>query len=249
MSALPTNKCAQFIKTVVADQMTLTGMNTNSISKNDQIDAIWANSKSINPVYSGTLKNLNTLSDEEVLAWFNQLPEEEEVAEVSVIDLVASGSDITAHLSKKGEQYLTIGLELIEVGHRGISLKFKHGECIVNVVNDLDCYIVNKTQPFEVGTIMQFGYDGADTFKAPYTDKSLLYANNSIEHPHRGLLNKTVNAVFVPLMMDREVQKMDTAVSNLDIAVKNRTTVRVVQQVIKGDLNNKILADHYAKQK
>jgi hypothetical protein len=239
-----------FIKTVVAEQMTLTGMNTNSISKNDQIDAIWANTKkdSKTAIYQGSLKNLNTLSDEEVLAMFLQLPEEVVVPEVSIED-VASATDITAHLDSKGNQYLTIGLELIEVGHLATSLKFKHGECTVLVTGDLDCYIVNKTTPFEVGTIMQFGYDGFDTFKAPYTDKSLLFANNSIDHPNRGMLNKTVNAIFLPLLMEREVAKMDTKVNNLEIASKNKVSVKVVQQVIKGDLNNKILADHYASQK
>ncbi len=135
--------------------------NSTQISRNAQIDAIWADAKTSNPVYTGTLKDLKGLSDEEILAFYEQLPEEV-VAEVS--EVILTDSNITAQVTAKGEQYYTIGLPLVVVKDN-VSFHFQHGDAVVVVSQDLDLYRAHKANPIELGTVLQFSYDGANSFK------------------------------------------------------------------------------------
>ena len=235
-----------FIKTVVADQMTLTGMNTNSISKNDQIDAIWANTKlnGKTAIYQGSLKNLTPKSDEEILELFNQLPEEEEVAEVSIDDLVAS-TDITAFLNTKGEQYLCIGLPLVETN--GLSFKFKYQDATVVVASDMDLYKLHKTNPIAIGTVMQFNYEGSDTFKKLDSKGLFLVANNSVDNPFRGTLNKSNNECFASILALKAVVAMERQIAVMETAEEHGVTARKVRQIMSANLSADISASMKAK--
>ena len=214
--------------------------NSTQISKQDQIDAIWSNAKSSTPVYSGTLKNLNTLSDEDVLALYAQLPEEEEVAEVSVDDILASASNISAHLNTKGEQYLCIALPLTETN--GLTFKFKFEESTVVVAGDLDIYRAHKLNPIAIGDMVLFNYDGGDTFKNLDTKGLFKVANNNRDYPFRGTISKSQNQCFAEAMMVKtlKAEKRQTAI--METADKHDTTTRKVRQVMANNLTADILA-------
>jgi len=217
-------------------------MENSTISKQDQIDAIWSNTKlnGKTAIYQGSLKNLTPKSDEEILELFNQLPEEEEVAIVSVDDLVASATDITAHLNTNGEQYLCIALPLVETN--GLTFKFKFEESTVVVAGDLDIYRAHKMNPIQIGDILLFNYDGSDTFKNLDTKGLFKVANNNRDFPFRGTISKSQNQCFAEAMMVKtlKAEKRQTAI--METADKHDTTTRKVRQVMANNLTADIVA-------
>lgn len=208
-------------------------MNTNSISRNSQVDAIWGNAKTSTPVYMGTLKDLKSLSDDEITALFAQLPEEV-VAEVSA-DVVASATNITAQVTAKGETYYTIGLPLVETN--GLSFKFQHGDSLVVVSNDMDLYKLNKSNPIVIGTEMLFNYDGNDTFKKLDAKGAFLVANNDKDNPYRGTINKSINACFIDALAQKAIDQMERKIALMETADELGVSVRQVRQVLSANLS------------
>ena len=224
--------------------MPLTIMENSTISRNAQIDAIWSEAKSnkVNPVYTDTLKELRLYSDEDILALYSQLPEEE-IAEVPVA--ILTDSNITAQVTAKGEQYFTIGLPLVETN--GLSFKFQHGDALVVVSNDMDMYKLHKATPIAIGTVMQFNYDGNETFKKLDTKGTVLVANNDRENPYRGTLSKSSNAVFQAVLEQKAVADMERKVALLETADELGVSVRQVRQVLSANLATDISAMMKAK--
>lgn len=224
--------------------MPLTIMENSTISRNSQIDAIWADAKSSNePVYTGTLKDLKIFSDEDIFALFQQLPEEEEPAEIPVA--VLTDSNITAQVTAKGDSYFTIGLPLVETN--GLSFKFQHGDAVVVVSNDIDLYKLHKSNPISIGTIMQFSYEGPETFKKLDTKGSILVSNNDRENPYRGTLSKTCNECFVAVMEAKTIAQFERKVALLETADEMGVSVRQVRQVLSTNLSADISAMMKAK--
>lgn len=225
--------------------MPLTSMNNSTqISRNAQIDAIWANSKrkDITPVYSETLKELKEMSDEDILSLYSQLPEEV-VAEVPVA--VLTDSNITAQVTVKGEPYYTIGLPLVETN--GLSFKFQHGDAIVVISNDIDLYKLHKANPISVGTIMEFNYSGAETFKKLDAKGQFLVANNDKDNPYRGTLSKSNNAIFSSIIEQKAIAVMERKIALLETADELGVSVRQVRQVLSANLATDISAMMKAK--
>lgn len=245
---LPTNKWTLYFKTVVADQMTLPSMNNSTqISKIDQIDAIWSEAKSNkeNPVYQGTLKDLKLFSEEDILALFNQLPEEEGGAIVYPDVVIEQDSSIKSQVTAKGEHYFTIGLPLVETN--GLAFKFTFGESVVVVSNDIDLYKLHKSNPIAIGEVMQFNYEGADTFKKLDAKGTILVANNSKESPYKGTLSKSCNEIFVSVMEAKTVAQFERKVALLETADEMGVSVRQVRQVLSANLATDISALMKAK--
>jgi hypothetical protein len=231
-------------KTVGADQMPLTIMENSTISRNSQIDAIWADAKSANaPVYTGTLKDLKLCSDEDIASMYSQLPIQEEIADVPVA--ILTDSNITAQVTAKGDSYFTIGLPLVETN--GLSFKFQHGDAVVVVSNDIDLYKLHKSNPISIGTIMQFSYDGAETFKKLDAKGSVLVSNNDRENPYRGTLSKSCNEVFVSAMEAKSIAQFERKVALLETADEMGVSVRQVRQVLSTNLSADISAMMKAK--
>ena len=208
---------------------------TQTISRNAQIDAIWANSKrkDVTPVYSETLKELKEMSDEDILALFAQLPVEEESAEVNAE--ILTDSNITSHTTTKGETYFTIGLPLVEIKDQ-VSFRFQHGDAVVIVSSDMDLYRVNKATPLEIGDVFHFTYDGPNTFKKLDAKGEYLVANNSIEFPYRGMLSKSANPQFESILAKKAILAMERKITLMEIAEEEGISVRQVRQIAQEDL-------------
>lgn len=218
-------------------------MENTSIPRNSQIDAIWADAKmSSTPVYSGTLKDLKLFSDEDIASMYSQLPVQE-IADVPVA--VLTDSNISAQVTAKGEQYFTIGLPLVETN--GLSFKFQHGDSLVVVSNDMDMYKLHKANPISIGTIMQFNYNGAETFKKLDVKGTILVANNDRENPYRGTLSKSSNAVFQAVLEQKAVADMERKVALLETADELGVSVRQVRQVLSANLATDIASVMKAK--
>lgn len=203
--------------------------NSTQISRNAQIDAIWANSKrkDITPVFTDTLKALKEMSDEDILSLYEQLPEEV-VAEVT--DAVLTDSNITAQITAKGEQYYTIGLPLVAVKD-GVSFHFQHGDAVVVVSSDLDLYREHKARPIELGTILQFSYEGPISFKKLDAKGTILVANNDVENKYRGMLSKTCNPIFETMLAKKAIAVMEKKIALMEVADEVGMTIRQVRKI------------------
>lgn len=206
--------------------------NSTQISRNAQIDAIWADAKTSTPVYTGTLKDLKGLSDEEIIAFYEQLPEEV-VAEVS--EVILTDSNITSHITAKGETYFTIGLPLVEIKDQ-VSFRFQHGDAVVIVSSDMDLYRVNKATPLSIGDVFHFTYDGPTSFKKLDAKGEFLVANNSIEFPYRGMLSKSANPHFESILAKKAILAMERKITLMEIAEEEGISVRQVRQIAQEDL-------------
>lgn len=219
-------------------------MNTTSfasLSKSNAVKHIWAN-KSENG-FNGKLADLKMLSEEELEPFYNAFPIVESDEQTVSTDTVEQVSGITARITSKGEQYFTIGLPLVETN--GLSFRFAFGDKIVLVANDVDLYKIHKETPIAVGTVIEFNYDGADTFKQLTAD--LLVANNNAENRYRGTISKSANDIFALRLIQKEEKRMQKTIAVMETAEELGITTRKVRTVMSANLNTDIIAKMKAK--
>jgi hypothetical protein len=219
-------------------------MNTTSfasLSKSNAVKHIWAN-KSENG-FNGKLADLKMLSEEELEPFYNAFPIVESDEQTVSTDTVEQVSGITARITSKGEQYFTIGLPLVETN--GLSFRFAFGDKIVLVANDVDLYKIHKETPIAIGTVIEFNYDGADTFKQLTAD--LLVANNNAENRYRGTISKSANEIFALRLIQKEEKRMQKTIAVMETAEELGITTRKVRTVMSANLNTDIIAKMKAK--
>lgn len=219
-------------------------MNTTSfasLSKSNAVKHIWAN-KSENG-FNGKRADLKMLSEEELEPFYNAFPIVESDEQTVSTDTVEQVSGITARITSKGEQYFTIGLPLVETN--GLSFRFAFGDKIVLVANDVDLYKIHKETPIAIGTVIEFNYDGADTFKQLTAD--LLVANNNAENRYRGTISKSANEIFALRLIQKEEKRMQKTIAVMETAEELGITTRKVRTVMSANLNTDIIAKMKAK--
>lgn len=212
-----------------------------SLSKSNAVKHIWAN-KSENG-FNGKLADLKMLSEEELEPFYNAFPIVESEEQTVSTDTVEQVSGITARITSKGEQYFTIGLPLVETN--GLSFRFAFGDKTVLVANDVDLYKIHKETPIAVGTVIEFNYDGADTFKQLTAD--LLVANNNAENRYRGTISKSANEIFALRLIQKEEKRMQKTIAVMETAEELGITTRKVRTVMSANLNTDIIAKMKAK--
>lgn len=212
-----------------------------SLSKSNAVKHIWAN-KSENG-FNGKLADLKMLSEEELEPFYNAFPIVESEEQTVSTDTVEQVSGITARITSKGEQYFTIGLPLVETN--GLSFRFAFGDKIVLVANDVDLYKIHKETPIAIGTVIEFNYDGADTFKQLTAD--LLVANNNAENRYRGTISKSANEIFALRLIQKEEKRMQKTIAVMETAEELGITTRKVRTVMSANLNTDIIAKMKAK--
>lgn len=205
-----------------------------TLSKSQVVKHIWAN-RSVNQ-YTGKMNELNSHTDEELEAFYNACPITEEQEQTVSTETVEQVSGITARITSKGEQYFTIGLPLVETN--GLSFRFAFGDKVVLVANDVDLYKIHKETPIAVGTIIEFNYDGADTFKALTGD--LLVANNNADNRYRGTISKSANDIFALRLIQKEEKRMQKTIAVMETAEELGITTRKVRTVMSANLNTNI---------
>lgn len=205
-----------------------------TLSKSQVVKHIWAN-RSVNQ-YTGKMNELNSHTDEELEAFYNACPITEEQEQTVSTDTVEAVSNINTRFSASGEQYFTIGLPLVETN--GYSFRFAFGDKLVNVSSDVDLYKVHKDSPIAIGTIIEFNYDGAESFRS--LTSNLLVANPDKNHPYRGSVCKSSNDIFAMRLLQKEEQRMKKKVAELDTADELGISVRKVRTVMSANLNTSI---------
>lgn len=205
-----------------------------TLSKSQVVKHIWAN-RSVNQ-YTGKMNELNSHTDEELEAFYNACPITEEQEQTVSTDTVEQVSGITARITSKGEQYFTIGLPLVETN--GLSFRFAFGDKVVLVANDVDLYKIHKETPIAIGTVIEFNYDGADTFKSLTAD--LLVANNNADNRYRGTISKSANDIFALRLIQKEEKRMQKTIAVMETAEELGITTRKVRTVMSANLNTNI---------
>lgn len=205
-----------------------------TLSKSQVVKHIWAN-RSVNQ-YTGKMNELNSHTNEELEAFYNACPITEEQEQTVSTDTVEQVSGITARITSKGEQYFTIGLPLVETN--GLSFRFAFGDKVVLVANDVDLYKIHKETPIAIGTVIEFNYDGADTFKSLTAD--LLVANNNADNRYRGTISKSANDIFALRLIQKEEKRMQKTIAVMETAEELGITTRKVRTVMSANLNTNI---------
>jgi hypothetical protein len=215
-------------------------MNNSSATK-ELVKNIWSNRQLIN--YTETKKTLEALSDEELNALNASIPVVEQT-EVSLEDVVAV-TNVTNHITSKGEPYFCIALKLVETN--GLSFKFQHNDSVVVVANDMDLYKLHKSNPIAIGTEMLFNYEGTETFKKLDVKGTILVANNSQDNPYRGTISKSNNACFIDALAQKAIDQMERKIALMETADELGVTVRKVRQVLNTNLSSDIAEKMKAK--
>lgn len=216
-------------------------MNNSSATK-ELVKNVWSNRDSIN--YKETKKTLEALSHEELEALNASIPVVEQTTEVTLEEVVAV-TNVTNHITAKGEPYFCIALKLVETN--GLSFKFQHNDSMVVVANDMDLYKLHKSNPIAIGTEMLFNYEGAETFKKLDVKGTMLVANNSQDNPYRGTISKSNNACFVDSLAQKAIEQMERKIALMETADELGTTVRKVRQVLNTNLSTDIAERMKAK--
>jgi hypothetical protein len=220
-----------------------TVMNTiafTTLSKSQVVKHIWANRADNG--FNGKNADLKLMSDEDLQKFYDAMPMVDAPAVVST-DTVEETTNVIARLTSKGEQYYTIGLELVETN--GLSFRFKHNDKIVLVANDVDLYKIHKESPIAIGTVMHFNYEGPETFKTLTGD--LLVANNNADNRFRGTISKSCNDIFAVRLIQKEEKRMQKTIAVMEIAEKYDVSTRKVRQLASQSQSADILADLKAK--
>lgn len=219
-------------------------MNTiafTSLSKTKVVAHIWANKESNG--FQGKNADLKqVLTTEELEDLYNKCPMVDEPAVVSVTT-VEETTNVVSRFNSKGEQYFTIGLPLVETN--GLSFRFQYKDKVVLIANDVDLYKIHKDSPIELGTIMHFNYEDADTFR-PLTE-DILVPNNTAEHRFRGTLSKSCNDVFAIRLLQKEEKRMQKTIAVMETAEELGVTTRKIRQVMSANLNADIAERMKAK--
>lgn len=226
-------------------------MNTiafTTLSKSQVVKHIWANRADNG--FNGKNADLKLMSDEDLQKFYDAMPMVDAPAVVST-DTVEETTNVIARFNSKGEQYYTIGLELVETN--GLSFRFKHNDKIVLVANDVDLYKIHKESPIAIGTVMHFNYNGPETFKTLTGD--LLIANNKgdkgetlpVPERYRGTVCKSSNEIFAVRLLQKEEKRMQKTIAVMEIAEKYDVSTRKVRQLASQSQSADILADLKAK--
>jgi|688.fasta_scaffold876463_1 hypothetical protein len=213
----------------------------NSSATTELVKNVWANRQAIN--YKETKKTLEALSHEELEALNASIPVVEQT-EVS-LEIVTNATNISSHVTSKGEPYFCISLELVETN--GLSFKFKHNDSMVVVANDMDLYKLHKSNPIAIGTEMLFNYEGTETFKKLDMKGTILVANNSQDNPYRGTISKSNNACFIDSLAQKAIDQMERKIALMETADELGVSVRKVRQVLNTNLSTDIASLMKAK--
>lgn len=211
-----------------------------TLTKTAVSNHIWAN-RSENG-YTGKSKDIKSLTDAELEELYNKCPLLETPSIVSTTT-VEETTNVTPRVTSKGEPYFTIGLELVETN--GLSFRFAFGDKIVLVANDVDLYKIHKETPIAVGTIIEFNYDGTETFKQLTAD--LLVANNNAENRYRGTISKSCNEIFALRLIQKEEKRMQKTIAVMETAEELGITTRKVRTVMSANMNTDIAERMKAK--
>jgi hypothetical protein len=175
------------------------------------------------------------MPEDEITALYANCP----VADAEVSDEeVSTIAGITQRTAKDGSRYATIGLPLVETN--GLSFKFQHGNALVVVSNDIELYKIHKANPLAVGTVMEFNFEGPETFRKLDTAGKFLVANNNQESPYRGTISKANNTCFEEILVAKQIAQMERKIAVMEIADEEGISVRKVRQVLNANLATNI---------
>lgn len=158
------------------------------------------------------------------------------VVTTNVFDNVLQEQGIQTHLAKDGTAYTTISLPLTETN--GLKFKFAYLDGQVSVSEDIHLYRAYKGGFLNIGDSLEFNFSGPQDFKLLNPQAKIYVANNSIEFPSAGLLNKAVSIFLMKSVEKNTERKDELAMIAVETADENGISIRQAKMLIK-DLNAK----------
>ena len=206
-------------------------MNTiafTTLSKSQVVKHIWANRADNG--FNGKNADLKLMSDEDLQKFYDAMPMVDAPAVVST-DTVEETTNVVARISSDGNQYYTIGLELVETN--GYSHRFKHNDKVVLVSDDMDLNKLHKRDALPIGTIIHFNYEGAETFKP--LSGSILVHNANATNRFRGKISKSCQEIFNTVLLEKEEKRAKKNAVVNEIAEELDMSLREVRRQLKAD--------------